>query len=109
MAVVTALACAATASAGLITTGSAGYCDPDATKAFARWGDSAYYARLLNGGFENGATGWTLSGGAKGVAGNEPYFVSATASTAARCSCRPEAPPTAARSASRSVTGTCAC
>ena len=43
---------------------------------FARWGDSAYYARLLNGGFENGATGWTLSGGAKVVAGNEPYFVS---------------------------------
>ena len=76
MAVVTALACAATASAGLITTGSGGYCDPDATRAFARWGDSAYYARLMNGGFENGATGWTLSGGAKVVAGNEPYFVS---------------------------------
>lgn len=76
MAVVTALACAATASAGLITTGSGGYCDPDAMRAFARWGDSAYYARLLNGGFENGAAGWTLSGAAKVVAGNEPYFVS---------------------------------
>jgi hypothetical protein len=38
-------------------------------KAFARWGDPAYYARLYDSGFESGSLGWTLSGGAKIVAG----------------------------------------
>ena len=76
VAIIAALILSSTAKAGLIGTGSASYCDPTATKPFAAWGDSASYARLLNGGFEGGTTGWTLSGGARVVSGNEPFFVS---------------------------------
>jgi hypothetical protein len=42
---------------------------------FAPWGDNASYFLVSNGGFENGSTDWTLSGGAKVVNGNESYFV----------------------------------
>lgn len=76
VAIVAALAFSTTATAGLIGTGSASYCDPYATKAFAAWGDLAYYASLFNGGFENGSAGWTLAGGAKVVSGNEPFYIS---------------------------------
>src|SRR5206468_9610048 len=74
VAIIAALALSSTAKAGLIGTGSASYCDPTATHPFSAWGDSASYARLLNGGFEAGSTGWTL-GGARVVSGNEPFFV----------------------------------
>jgi hypothetical protein len=60
----------------LIRSGPPSYCDPTSAQVFARFGDSAYYARLLNGGFENGGQGWYLSGGARVVAGNEPYYLS---------------------------------
>ena len=75
VAIIAALVLSSTAKAGLIGTGSASYCDPTATQPFAPWGDSASYARLLNGGFEGGTTGWTLSNGARVVSGNEPFFV----------------------------------
>src|SRR6266550_1247307 len=75
VAIIAALAFISTANAGLIGTGPAAYCDPTATQPFSVWGDSAYYAHLLNGGFEAGTTGWTLSGGARVVSGNEPFFV----------------------------------
>ena len=75
VAIIAALILSSTAKAGLIGTGSASYCDPTATQPFAAWGDSASYARLLNGGLEGGTTGWTLSGGARVVSGNEPFFV----------------------------------
>jgi hypothetical protein len=70
--------CAGTnsAKAGLLGTGSGSYCDPSATQAFRPFGDSAYYARLYNGSFESGGLGWGLSGGAKVVSGNEPYYLS---------------------------------
>ena len=42
---------------------------------FSRWGDQAPYFLVSNGGFENGSTDWTLSGGAKVVNGNESYYV----------------------------------
>ncbi len=42
---------------------------------FARWGDQASYFLVSNGGFENGSTDWTLSGGAKVVKGNETFLV----------------------------------
>jgi hypothetical protein len=74
--IIAAMATTSAAKAGLIGTGSASYCDPDSRQVFAPWGDSAYYASLLNGGFESGSTAWTLSGGAKVVSGNEPYYVS---------------------------------
>jgi hypothetical protein len=74
--IMAALATASTAQAGLIGTGSASYCDPTATQAFSRWSDSSYYARLQNGSFENGSSSWYLSGGARVVSGNEPFFIS---------------------------------
>jgi hypothetical protein len=74
--IVAALAVTSTAKAGLLGTGSASYCDPTATKAFAAYGDSANYASLFNGGFEDGSMGWYTSGGAKVVSGNEPAYVS---------------------------------
>jgi hypothetical protein len=45
-----------------------------ASQPFAQFGDLRSYTFGANGGLENGATGWTLSGG--GVAsGNESFFV----------------------------------
>jgi hypothetical protein len=75
IAIVAALASAQTAKAGLLSTGSASYCDSNARQVFAPWGDSSYYARLLNGDFESGSTGWNLTGGARIASGNEPFFV----------------------------------
>jgi hypothetical protein len=60
---------------GLIGTGPASYCDPTTERPFAPWGDSSNYASLFNGGFEGGSVGWFLSGGARVVSGNEPFFV----------------------------------
>ena len=42
---------------------------------FAPWLDPGSYSLAPNGGFENGAAGWSLSGGAGVVAGNEPFDV----------------------------------
>jgi hypothetical protein len=79
VAIIAAMILSSTAKAGLIGTGTASYCDPSSTQPFAAWGDSASYARLLNGGFEGGSTGWTLSG-ARIVSGNEPFFVNGSKS-----------------------------
>ena len=66
------LAGAGTAGAGL------GVACPDPiTYPFLNWGDHAKYAAAPNNGFEAGATSWTLSGGAKVVAGNESFYVRA--------------------------------
>jgi hypothetical protein len=45
------------------------------TTAFAQWGDPNSYYFTENGGFESGSSGWTLSGGAKVVPGNEPFYL----------------------------------
>ena len=74
-AIVAALVATSTAKAGLIGTGSASYCDSQSAQTFSRWGDSSYYASLYNNGFEAGSTGWSLSGGAKVVSGNESFYV----------------------------------
>jgi hypothetical protein len=50
-------------------------CPDPATQAFRMWNDPAYYAFLPNGGFEQGTTGWTVSGAAKVVYGNETFYV----------------------------------
>src|SRR5262249_30941558 len=73
--IIAALATTPTAQAGPLTTSPASSCDSDAGQAFAAWGDSSYYARLFNGSFEGGSAGWYLSGGARVVSGNEPFFV----------------------------------
>ena len=60
---------AAPASAGL------GLACPSTTSTpFAIWADNANYVFLPNGGFEGGS-GWSLSGGARAVSGNESYYV----------------------------------
>jgi hypothetical protein len=43
-------------------------------------GDTNYYYLAPNGGFESGSTGWTLSGGASVVNGNQPLLRSGTRS-----------------------------
>jgi hypothetical protein len=75
IAIIAAMTLTSTAKADLLGTGQASYCDPYPTQVFAPWGDSAYYGSLYNGGFESGSLGWTLSGGARVVAGNEPFRV----------------------------------
>ncbi|HEX5449183.1 MAG TPA: hypothetical protein VFW85_03915 [Gaiellaceae bacterium] len=45
---------------------------------FAHWGDQGQYYFPGNAGFESGSDGWTLSGGATVVSGNEPWFVHST-------------------------------
>ncbi len=42
---------------------------------FARWGDAGSYFRVPNGGFENGAAEWLLSGGAAVATGSETFKV----------------------------------
>lgn len=55
---------------------SLGIACPDPTsQPFAPWSDASAYAFAPNGGFENGATGWSLAGAARVVAGNERFFV----------------------------------
>ncbi len=66
---------ASTASAGLITQ-TATTCDDGAiTQPFTRWSDRHNYKLVPGGSFEQGASGWTLSGGATVVSGNETYNV----------------------------------
>jgi hypothetical protein len=77
------LALAAVAAAVAVTAGTAapahaalGIACPDSTsQPFAPWGDYASYVRAPDGGFENGAAGWTLTGGARVVSGNESFGV----------------------------------
>jgi hypothetical protein len=58
------------ASAGLL-----GCNYPASGQAFTQWGDSSKYVPVPGGSFESGAGGWTLSGGAKVVSGNEPFYL----------------------------------
>lgn len=46
-----------------------------AEQVFAPWGDKRAYVLAPDGGFEAGGSGWSLSGGAKAVAGNESYYL----------------------------------
>jgi hypothetical protein len=50
-------------------------CPSPTSQVFAPWNDFAYYSYAPNGGFESGSSGWSLSGGAKVVAGNSPFYV----------------------------------
>ena len=65
---------AAPASAGL------GLACPSATSMpFVGWKAYANYAFSPDGGFEGGGSGWSLSGGARVVSGNEPFYVHSSA------------------------------
>ncbi len=48
---------------------------------FVTFRDVDNYAAVPDGGFENGAAGWTLTGGARVVTGNEPWMVGAPGDT----------------------------
>ena len=74
-AAIASLALAAPANAGILTASAKDCGDETLSKPFAQFGDQANYKFVKNGGFEGGATGWTLSGKAKVVSGNEPWKV----------------------------------
>jgi hypothetical protein len=54
-------------------------CPSPTVQPFRAWSDFARYVSVPDGGFEAGASGWTLTGGAKVVAGNEPFYIRAAA------------------------------
>jgi hypothetical protein len=56
---------------------SSSSCGP-AAPVFAAWGDTSDYYFPANGGFEDGAAGWTLAGGAAVVDGNESFALHAS-------------------------------
>jgi hypothetical protein len=62
------------AEAGLIGTGKASGCDTS-SKVFAPWGDYDNYLLVPGGAFESGHPAWAMSGGARVVSGNEPFYV----------------------------------
>jgi hypothetical protein len=64
---------AGAAQAALISTSA---CDDAAlSQPFAHWGDETSYKLVPGGDFESGLDGWTVSGGARTVAGSEPFGV----------------------------------
>jgi hypothetical protein len=76
-AAIASAALASSASAGVVTASATGCDDGALTQPFARFDDSNHYKLVDNGSFENGAGGWTLTGGAAAGAGNESYSVRA--------------------------------
>jgi hypothetical protein len=59
-----------------VSAGTAQACSyTGAEQVFSRWGDLHSYVLGQDGGFEAGATDWSLSGGAKVVKGNETYYL----------------------------------
>jgi hypothetical protein len=73
--VVATFATAGTASAGVLVKTTTDCPDQALSTPFTRWLDQASYTPLPGGSMEGGAAGWTLSGGAKVVAGNETWKV----------------------------------
>ena len=54
-------------------------CDAPMSQPFRTWLDPFTYTLAPDGGFESGAQGWTLTGGARVVGGNEPWRVNGAA------------------------------
>jgi len=69
------------ANAGLIGTGPASYCDTVSMTVFKPWADTSNYMLTPGGSFEGSTTNWKLTGGAKLVYGNEPYFIHSRSDT----------------------------
>jgi len=59
-----------TAQAGVLTRSATDCADPELSQPYKPWGDKSYYKPVDGGDFERGTDGWTLSGGAKVVAGD---------------------------------------
>jgi hypothetical protein len=68
--------CASSANAGLIGSLLGSNCPTSGAQVFAPWNDFRSYYLAPNGGLESGSNGWSLSGGAGVVAGNQPFFAS---------------------------------
>jgi hypothetical protein len=69
-------ALAASASAGVLVTTTTSCPSQSFSTPFTPWYDSSQYTPVPGGTFEGGASGWTLSGGARVTGGNESYKVS---------------------------------
>jgi hypothetical protein len=63
------------ANAGLLVSTARSCSQNSLSQPFSGFGDRAYYTSVPGGSFESGAPGWTLSGRAKIVSGNEPWHV----------------------------------
>jgi hypothetical protein len=61
------------AQAGILTTSATDCGTPQLSQPFKPWGDAATYK--LVGDFEHGTSGWTLTGGAKVVAGDATTLI----------------------------------
>src|SRR3954454_10042794 len=61
-------AVSAPAQAGVLTRSATNCADPEISQAYKPWSDPSDYKLVDD--FESGADGWTLSGGAKLVAGD---------------------------------------
>ena len=68
--------CAPAANADLIGGLLGNNCPTTGKQVFAPWADYRSYYLAPNGGLESGSTGWSLSGGASVVGGNEPFLSS---------------------------------
>lgn len=68
---------AALALSGLMATAAQAVTCPyyGAEQVFEPWGDNHFYVLAPDGGFEAGGEGWSLSGGAKAVGGNESFYL----------------------------------
>ncbi len=75
LAAVAVLALGAAAPAGAAD-GSLLSCGDEGSYPFMRWLDPMPYVLAPDGGFEEKASGWTLSGGARVVSGNSPFYLS---------------------------------
>jgi len=87
IAVVISVACALAVAAGTAAAGGHGQAKPcpstTTTQPFLPWLDAGSYFGAPGGTFESDLAGWTVSGGAKIVPGNESYFVSSPADSSA--------------------------
>jgi hypothetical protein len=73
--VVASLAMAGTASAGILVQTTTNCNVGNLSQPFAHWLDPMSYALVSGGSLEGDSAGWTLSGGARVVSGNEPWKV----------------------------------
>jgi hypothetical protein len=71
---VVTMAAATPAHAGVLVASAQGCESPGASQVFLRWLDPMRY-ELAPGGDAESAAGWTLTGGARVVSGNEPWKV----------------------------------
>jgi hypothetical protein len=77
VAVAAALAIAAPAQAGVLVSTATSCDDQIYEQPFLPWADPANYVLAPSGTFEQGSSGWTLSGNASVVSGNESFYVHA--------------------------------